>query len=117
MKLIVQHETVRSTDALDSTVENRLLRLGNRLRIDEARVRLIRRPEESPAFRVQVHLVTPGPDLVAEGRDHTLMAALRKVMSELEAKAARRKVKQSLKLENPGRVLAARRSSAAGLRA
>ena len=46
------------------------------MQIDEANVRLECRFEESPAFSVRVHLVTPGPDVVAESRDHTIRAAV-----------------------------------------
>jgi ribosome-associated translation inhibitor RaiA len=86
MKLTLQHFDIRSTDALDTLVEERILGLGPRLRIDEANVRLERHRGASPAFRVQVHLVTPGPDVLAEGRDHTIRAALEKVLTELELK-------------------------------
>jgi len=84
MKLTVQHVFVRSTDALDSLVEDRILRLSEGLVIQEARVRLEKLREESPRFSARVHLVTPGPDLHAEARDHTLVAAIEKVMAELE---------------------------------
>ncbi len=63
--------------------------------IDEARVRLTRDTESSPPFRVQAHLVTPGPDVFAEARDHTLAAALGKVMKEL-ARAIKGRARQRL---------------------
>ena len=84
MKLNVQHLNLRSIHELDSLVEDRILALQPRLQIDEANVRLECRSEESPAYRVAVHLVTPGPDLLAEGRDHTLRTAIRKALLELE---------------------------------
>ena len=37
----------------------------------------------SPAYQVHVHLVTPGPDVFAESRDHTLRAAFGKAMTQL----------------------------------
>lgn len=86
MKLTLQHFDLRSTDALDTLIEERLLALQTRLQIDEASVRLERHWGASPAFRVQVHLVTPGPDVLAEDRDHTLRAAVEKVLAELELK-------------------------------
>ena len=46
-------------------------------------VHVYREHETSPPFRVHVHLVTPGPDVFAEARDHTLAAALAKVMKQL----------------------------------
>jgi ribosome-associated translation inhibitor RaiA len=90
MKLHVQHHQVRSTDELDSLIENRILALQPRLQIDEANVRLEGCFQESPAFSVRIHLVTPGPDVLVERRDHTLRAAIEKVMAELEAKVVSR---------------------------
>lgn len=86
MKLTVQHHHLRSSDELDSLIENRILALQPRLQIDEANVRLECRFQESPAFSVRIHLVTPGPDVIAECRDHTIRAAIDKAMEELEAR-------------------------------
>lgn len=90
MKLTLQHFDIRSTDVLDSLVEERILALQPHLQIDEASVQLERRRGISPAFRAKIHLVTPGPDLLAEGRDHTLRAAIEKVLTELELKVHER---------------------------
>jgi len=49
------------------------------LRIDEARVRVESNADQPYPYRVAAHLVTPGPDLEAEGRDYTFEAALRKM--------------------------------------
>ena len=86
MKLTVQHVHVRSDDELDTLVEERILALEPLLLIEEAKVRLECSWQESPAFRVGIHLVTPGPDVEAEGRDHTLRAAIEKGIAELEEK-------------------------------
>jgi ribosome-associated translation inhibitor RaiA len=83
MRLNVQHISVRSTDALDSWVERQLLALGQMRQIDEANVRLEHVREASPAYRVRVHLVTPGPDVFVESRDHTVRAAFTKAIEEL----------------------------------
>ena len=61
MKLTLQHFSIRSTNALDAWVEDRIFSLQPRLQIDEANIRLEHRREASPAYRVHVHLVTPGP--------------------------------------------------------
>ncbi len=90
MKLTVQHHHLRSSDELDSLIENHILALQARMQIDEAHVRLECRFEESPAFSVRVHLVTPGPDVFAERRDHTIRAAIEKVMADVEAKIGSR---------------------------
>ena len=100
MKLTVQHHHLRSTDELDSLIEERILALQSRLQIEEATVRLQRRHEESPPFRVCVHLVTPGPDVVAEGCDHTLHAAIGKMMAELDTQIGRRAQKRVRRLRS-----------------
>jgi ribosome-associated translation inhibitor RaiA len=90
MKLNVQHHNLRSTHELDSLIEERILALQPRLQIDEAKIRLECRWEESPAYRVAIHLVTPGPDVLAEGRDHTIRAAIAKAVADVEAKLGHR---------------------------
>lgn len=108
MKLTVQHSHLRSTDELDSLIENRIFALQPRLQIDEARVRLECRHDDSPAFSVHIQLVTPGPDLFAEGRDHTIRAAIDKVMCEVESRIeerhARRRQRISSNLQEPARL-------------
>ncbi len=84
MKLTVQHHQIRSTDELDSLLEEHIFELEPRLQIDEARVCLECRCDTSPAYRVAIHIVTPGPDLQAEGQDHTIRAAIGKAFLNLE---------------------------------
>ncbi len=94
MKLTLQHQDVRSTHTLDAWVEKQIFSLEKRLQIDEAQVRLVRRPEGSPPYAVHVHLVTPGPDVVAEGEDHTLRAAVAKAMERVRDKITQRSAKR-----------------------
>ena len=108
MKLTLQHFSVRSTDPLDRWVERRILSLQQRLQIDEANVRLECRFENSPPFIVQVHLVTPGPDVFVEGRDHTLRAAFAKVMRQLQEKTTHRLHKRMQRLKRKVSAPAAR---------
>lgn len=114
MKLTIQHFEIRSTHALDSEVEERILSLQPRLQIDEANVRLEHQRELSPAYGVRVHLVTPGPDVVAEGHDHTLSAAMDKVMLELETKIGHRTTRRQERLRNQRKAAARGRSSRTG---
>ena len=100
MKLNVQHHNLRSTHELDSLVEERILALQPRLQIDEAKIRLECRWEESPAYRVAIHLVTPGPDVLAEGRDHTIRAAIAKAVADIEAKLGHRASKPLRRLRS-----------------
>ena len=90
MKLTLQHFAIRSTNALDAWIENQIFSLQPRLQIDEANVRVALRRELSPPYHVHVHLVTPGPDVFAEGNDHTLRAAFGKVMRKLSDQLAGR---------------------------
>jgi ribosome-associated translation inhibitor RaiA len=112
MKLTVQHHNVPSTHALDSLIENRILALQPRLQIDEAHIRLECRFESSPAFGVRIHLVTPGPDVFAEGRDHTIHAAIRKALREIESRLGHRAARRLHRVRgNPGAPAARRLDS------
>jgi hypothetical protein len=90
MKLTIQHFGVPSTDALDSQVEERLLALAPRLRIDEAIVTLAHRREYSPPFRARIFIETPGPDLFVEAAGHTVDGTFTQAMTELGRKLATR---------------------------
>jgi ribosome-associated translation inhibitor RaiA len=94
MRLNVQHHNVRSIDSLDSWVERHIFALSRARQIDEANVRLERRENASPAYHVSVHLVTPGPDVFAESRDHTLRAAFAKAVRQLRDHISSRTTKR-----------------------
>lgn len=100
MRLNVQHLNIRSIDALDSWVEKNLFALGRNRQIDEANVRLVRLENASPAYQVNVHLVTPGPDVFAETRDHTLRAAFTKAVAELRHQISSRATKRLQRIKS-----------------
>ena len=100
MKLTLNHHNIRSTDEMDSLLEEGILNLESRLQIDEAHAQLERRSELSPAFRVAIHIVTPGPDLQAEGRDHTIRAAIAKALADLNARLNHREHKPLRRLRS-----------------
>lgn len=100
MKLTLQHFSIRSTNALDSWIEKQIFALQPALRIDEANVRLVRQPEASPEYRVHVHLMTPGPDVFAEGNDHTIHAAFAKVMAQLRSRIIGRTTKRMNRIKS-----------------
>jgi ribosome-associated translation inhibitor RaiA len=100
MRLNLQHLNLRSLDSLDSWVEKQIFALGQTRQIDEANIRLVRLQNASPAYQVNVHLVTPGPDVFAESRDHTLRAAFEKVMKQLRDTLASRATKQVQRLKS-----------------
>lgn len=83
MKLVIRHSAIASTKALHPQVRKQILTLEPLRQIDEAIVHLAHEREVSPPYRVHVQLVTPGPDVFAEARDHTLAAAMKKVVKQL----------------------------------
>ena len=100
MRINLKHRNLRSRDGLDRWVEEQILVLGETRRIDEANVRLECRFESSPRFAVHIHLVAPGPDLLAESRDHTLRAAFAKALAQLRESISSRATKHLRRLKN-----------------
>ncbi len=111
MRLNVQHLNIHSFAALDSWVERQILALGETRQIDEANVRLVRLRDASPAYHVHVHLVTPGPDVFAESRDHTLRAAFAKAMTQLREQITNRANHRLQRLKSNSSAPAARTRS------
>ncbi len=95
MKLTLKHLNHQPSESLIELLEKELDALLPDLHIDEARVLFERRLGVSPPFRVAFHLVTPGPDVVAEAADHTLRAALRKTVDSTRAKIGHRNLKRA----------------------
>lgn len=100
MRLNLKHLNIRSSDTLDSWVEKQVFTLAKTRQIDEANVRLARLENASPAYQVNVHLVTPGPDVFAESREHTLRAAFAKAMAQLRGQIASRATKRLQRLKS-----------------
>jgi ribosome-associated translation inhibitor RaiA len=100
MRLNVQHLNIRPIDMIHVWVEQQLRALGTTRQIDEANVRLVRLHDASPAYQVRVHLVTPGPDVFAESRDHTLRAAFTKAMTQLREQITSRATKRLQRLKS-----------------
>ena len=93
MRINLQHLNLRSRDRLDHWVEEQILALGEARQIDEANVRLECHFETSPPFAARIHVVTPGPDVFAESRDHTLRAAFGRAMTQLREQITHRAAK------------------------
>ena len=70
-------------------------RLEGLAAIDSAQVTLEWRPEDKRGFRVLTLLEVPGPDVHAEARDHTLRAALLKVVKDLERQIRSRRSRRA----------------------
>lgn len=95
MKLILKRLHHEPSGSLLDLLNKELAGLAPSLHIDEAHVTLERRLEASPAFRVAMHLVTPGPDVDAEACDHTLRAALTKAFEVVRSKIGHRHLKRA----------------------
>ena len=100
MRLNVQFLNLRSLGRLDSWVKEQIFALGQARQIDEANVRFVRLSNASPEYQVHVHLVTPGPDVFAESRDHTLRAAFAKAMAQLHDQITNRATKRFQRLKS-----------------
>jgi ribosome-associated translation inhibitor RaiA len=94
MKVVVKHSGITLRKWMNSSVRKQILALSPLRQIDEAQVQIARDHEASPPFRVHLHLVTPGPDIAAEARDHTLAAALGKVLRRVTEEIKRRSTQQ-----------------------
>lgn len=95
MKFILTHHHHDPSPSFIALVKQRIESLSEALQIDEAHVLLERRLEASPVFRIGAHLVTPGPDVCAIAVDHTLRAALDKMIVQLEARIDHRHQKRA----------------------
>ncbi len=95
MKLVLRHVNHHPSRSLTELLDKELDALRGELRIDEARVCFERLEDASPPFRVAMHLVTPGPDVVVEATDHTLRVALLKAVEEIRSKLVHRRRKRA----------------------
>ncbi len=95
MKITLSTSPLHLQDASETWVAERLAGIAERRRIDEAIVQITRHAEASPPWEIFIHLVTPGPDLTATTRDHTLAAAFSKNLVELEDILDSREAKQA----------------------
>lgn len=94
MKVSVRQTGIAVRKWIDSAVKKQILALAPLRQIDEAQVQIARDREVSPPYRVNVYLVTPGPDIAAEARDHTFAAALKKVLRIVTDEIQKRAAKQ-----------------------
>jgi ribosome-associated translation inhibitor RaiA len=111
MDIILRYRGLRSRAIWQKLVEMQLRKLQDLAAIASARVFLEWDREVRPAFRVLALLEVPGPDFHAEASDHTLQAALLKVVKNLhrqiEARKKRRAGQRRTRLQlglTPGRV-------------
>jgi ribosomal subunit interface protein len=91
MKILLRYWGLNAAAAWQGMVEAQIKKLQGLAAIAAAHVTLEKRRELTPAFRVRAELEVPGPDFHAEARDHTIRAALLKVVRELERQIRWRK--------------------------
>jgi ribosome-associated translation inhibitor RaiA len=91
MKILLRYCGLNARAVWCGLVESQIKKLQGLAAIACAHVTLERQREFAPAFRVQAQLEVPGPDFHAEARDHTLQAALLKVMRSPERQIQSRK--------------------------
>jgi ribosome-associated translation inhibitor RaiA len=84
MNIIMRYSGISKRAMWLELVEKQISRLQNLAAIATARVTLEWQRGVKPAFRVLTFLEVPGPDFHAEARDHTVPAALIKVVKNLE---------------------------------
>jgi ribosome-associated translation inhibitor RaiA len=111
MNIILRYRGLRARTVWETLVEKQLRKLQDLAAIASARVYLEWDREVRPAFRVLALLEVPGPDFHAEASDHTLQAALLKVVKNLhrqiEARKKRRAGQRRTRLQlglSPGRM-------------
>ena len=97
MKIQFRIHSLNANANLRGWLGKQLERLHKLIPVSTADVVLERGRNSAPAFRAQVHLAVPGPDIHADARDHTLEAAWLKVSKKLLHQIERRKMQQQLR--------------------
>lgn len=97
MKIHFRIHGLKANANLRGWLEKQLERLHKLIPVSTADVVLERGRNSAPAFRAQVHLAVPGPDIHANARDHTLEAVWLKVAKNLRHQIERRKLRQQLR--------------------
>jgi ribosome-associated translation inhibitor RaiA len=83
MKVTLTHRNHAPSKSIAEMLDKELKSLHPVLQISEARVHLERSLTDSPPFSASLHLVTPGPDVIASSTDHTLRAAILKAFQSV----------------------------------
>ncbi len=99
MKIVVHYCGLTKKAVWQQLVETNLKRLQRLASIATARVTLEWQRGVKPAFRVLTWLEVPGPDFHAEASDHTVQAALIKVIRSLEKQIRSRRDRRTDKLK------------------
>lgn len=84
MRVLTRYRNVEPVRRFETLVEQALAELAASVTIETADVLLERLPGETPPVRVSLQIATPGPDLKAEARDYTALAAWTKAFRALQ---------------------------------
>ncbi len=106
MKVSVHFANLNARASWQRMIEAELRRLESLGEIVSARARVERHHDERPAFRVAAFLEVPGPDFHAEAADHTLPAAVLKLVGILGRQIKNRKRQQIVRHKAHGRLRA-----------
>lgn len=94
MNMQISYSGCFKLNSRETAISQVLETLRDNVRVDLAKVRVERSEDSAYPFRVNAHIVTPGPDVIAEGRDYTFEAALRKLKQGLMKAVQQRKEKR-----------------------
>jgi ribosome-associated translation inhibitor RaiA len=95
MKILLFYRGLKARPVWQALVEAQFKKLQKLASVVSAKVTLEWQQGIKPAFRVLALLEVPGPDFHAEGRDHTLQAALLKAVKDLERQIRSRKARRA----------------------
>jgi ribosome-associated translation inhibitor RaiA len=99
MKIQYQLRGLKPRAVADRPLDQHLEHLDRLIAISSAQVVLEHQWHAAPPFCASVELAVPGPDIHAAARDHTLEAAVLKVVRRLEEQIEARRNRQQLRLK------------------
>jgi ribosome-associated translation inhibitor RaiA len=97
MRIQYQLRGLNPRAVTDRPLDQHLEYLDRLIAISSAQVVLEHQRHAAPPFCASVELAVPGPDIHAAARDHTLEAAVLKVVRRLEDQIEARKNRQQLR--------------------
>lgn len=112
MTLQFQIRELKDDDGMRRQLEADLEDLNRLMPVASAHIALERQRDSTPPYQAVVMLAVPGPDIHAAARDHTWLAAWRKVVTRLREQIEERRNQQTARKKSQPRV-----HSAAGRRA
>ena len=96
VKIRVRNIKALAAQRAIALVKETVLKLAQLRKIEVAHVSLEQRPETAPGYCAVAHLETPGPDIRAEGKDYTPLAAAHRMLKELRRHVQTRNARRHL---------------------